>query len=129
MADALDGYQGPLAGILSAMQYVQTEWVLTIPCEVPQLPADLRQRLGDALLREQASIAVAHDGEQLQVMHALLPISLAPNLAAFLHSGERKARVWMGRHRMVQVDFSDCADGFQNLNRPEDHQRFSARAG
>jgi molybdopterin-guanine dinucleotide biosynthesis protein A len=60
-------------------------------------------------------------------MHALLPVSLAPDLAAYLGSGERKARAWFAMQQTVEVDFSDRSDCFRNLNRPEDHRRFSDR--
>ena len=47
-------------------------------------------RLHAALLREGSRIAVAHDGERLQPVFALLERSLLDDLVRYLDSGERK---------------------------------------
>ncbi len=80
-------------------------------------------RLAEAAAREGTSIAVAHDGERLQPVHALLTVELAGELRRFLAAGERKIDRWYGRQRLTLVDFSDAPEAFGNLNRPEDRQR------
>ncbi len=119
ISDELSDYQGPLAGFAAAMQAAQTDYILTIPCDAPELAADAAARLLTALQREQAEIAVAHDGERLQPVHALLPVSLLPSLQAFLAKGDRKIDLWYAQHRMVSVDFSDCRSTFRNINTPQ----------
>ncbi|QQZ28980.1 bifunctional molybdopterin-guanine dinucleotide biosynthesis adaptor protein MobB/molybdopterin molybdotransferase MoeA [Thiothrix subterranea] len=119
ISDDLSDYQGPLAGFAAAMQAAQTDYILTIPCDAPELAADTAARLLAALQREQAEIAVAHDGERLQPVHALLPVSLLPSLQAFLANGDRKIDLWYAQHRMASVDFSDCRRMFRNINTPQ----------
>ena len=119
ISDDLSDYQGPLAGFAAAMQAASTDYILTIPCDAPELAADTAARLLAALQGEQAEIAVAHDGERLQPVHALLPVSLLPSLQAFLANGDRKIDLWYAQHRMASVDFSDYRRMFRNINTPQ----------
>ncbi len=123
--DALTGFQGPLAGFAAAMQAADTPWILTVPCDGPLLPPDLLSRLSTALEGDDAELAVAHDGERLQPVYALLPVSLYPSLTRFLDAGDRKIDLWYARHRMARADFSDCPDLFNNINTPEQREHFS----
>ena len=128
-SDELADYQGPLAGFAAAMAVADTSWILTVPCDGPKVPAELRSRLAQALLREDAELAVAHDGERLQPVYALLPVSLAGSLAGFLVAGERKIDRWYSQHRMAIGDFSDCRDAFRNVNTLEERERIAAERG
>lgn len=127
VSDSLPNHQGPLAGFAAVLAAAPTEWVATVPCDGPRLPGDLVARLGDGLRREQAEIAVAHDGERLQPVYALMPHRLLPDLEDFLAGGERKIDRWYAHHRMAAVDFSDCASCFANLNTPRDRERLEGR--
>lgn len=120
IADQLDDFQGPLAGFASAMAAASTPWILTVPCDGPFLAPDLAARLVAALKRDDAELAVASDGRRMQPVHALLPVSLAPNLAAFLAEGERKIDRWYARHRVALADLSDRPESFANLNTEAD---------
>ena len=53
VADLEQGFQGPLAGILSAMRAARTAWILTLPCDGPQPPPDLGARLAQAVAQLQ----------------------------------------------------------------------------
>ena len=62
--------------------------------------------------------AIATDGTRAHPVFALLRRSLASSLEAFLAGEERKILRWMGRHRMIEVSFSDCPERFVNVNTP-----------
>jgi len=66
VADELDGFQGPLAGVLSALRSVATEFMVAVPCDAPCLPPDLVQRLHASCLADTADAAVVHDGRRLR---------------------------------------------------------------
>ncbi len=121
--DEVEGFQGPLAGILSAMHQAATPWLLVVPCDAPHPPPDLRERLMEAAQKRNALIAVAHDGVRLQPVHALISTALAADLEQWLASGGRKIDRWYARHPMAVVDFSDRPEAFLNLNTPEERQR------
>lgn len=125
--DRIEGFQGPLAGFASAMAAVSTPWIVTVPCDGPFLAPDLVERLCTALERGGAEIAVATDGVRMQPVYALLPVSLAPSLNAFLDEGERKIDLWYARHRVALADLSDRAESFANINSEADTARLEGR--
>ncbi|OQX12081.1 MAG: molybdenum cofactor guanylyltransferase [Thiothrix lacustris] len=119
VSDALGGFQGPLAGFATAMQTVNTPYILTVPCDVPTIAPDMAARLWAALQRDAAELAVAYDGERLQPVHALIAVKLLPSLQTFLAKGDRKIDLWYAQHRTAIVDFSDCRPMFRNINTPQ----------
>ena len=123
VSDTMADYQGPLAGFASAMAAAETEYIVTIPCDSPLLPDDLVQRLVQALNREDAELAVAHDGHRLQPVFALIQVSLLPGLLQFLQRGDRKIDLWYAQHKMAKADFSDIPETFLNINTPADQQQ------
>lgn len=121
IADPLDDFQGPLAGFLAGLENMQTEYLLTLPCDGPVIVADLAQRLATGLSEAGADIAVAHDGNRLQPVYALLHRRVLPDLRLALEEGERKIDRWYPRNHWVTVDFSDVPEQFSNINTPEDY--------
>jgi molybdenum cofactor guanylyltransferase len=124
ITDLEGDFQGPLMGIYSGLRAAATPWVLVVPCDTPALPADLVSRLVDGI--GECDIAVAHDGERLHPVVALLRASLADDLEEALAGGERKIDRWYARHAWCAVDFSDCPEAFTNLNTDNDKQRLEA---
>jgi molybdenum cofactor guanylyltransferase len=125
--DTVGEFFGPLAGTAAALQAAQTEWVLTVPCDSPLIPPDLAARMAAALAREDAEIAVAHDGSRMQPVFALLRRDLLASLTAYLVAGERKIDLWFARHRVARADFSDRPDTFLNVNTPEERAALEAK--
>jgi len=123
LSDPLDGFQGPLAGFLAGLQAMQTEHLLTLPCDGPVIVPDLARRLADGLEQAQAKIAVAHDGRRLQPVYALLHRSTLDSLRQVLDQGERKIDRWYPHQPWVTVDFSDVPEQFSNINTPDDYAR------
>ncbi|MCG8488224.1 MAG: molybdenum cofactor guanylyltransferase [Chromatiales bacterium] len=122
--DELSGYQGPLAGIYSALEQISTPDLITVPCDGPRLPQDLVARLARAREAEAADIAVAHDGKRLQPVYALIAKKLRPSLKAYLDGGDRKIDLWYAQHKMATADFSDIPETFLNINTPEERNAF-----
>ncbi len=120
MADDLAGFQGPLAGIVTALRRVETDYLLSAPCDAPCLPPDLCQRLLTASQRAGLPLAVAHDGERTQYAFALVGVRCLDSLEACLASGERSLRGWFAGQAHALADFSDQPEAFVNINRRED---------
>ena len=114
--DVMSDYQGPLAGVSVAMSCVMTTHIVTLPCDGPFIPTQYVRRLSDALNQQQTELAVAHDGERLQPVHALLPVSLKSSLDHYLQAGGRKVDHWYAQHQVSHVDFSDAPALFKNIN-------------
>ncbi|HHQ4599305.1 TPA: molybdenum cofactor guanylyltransferase MobA [Aeromonas veronii] len=119
-------YLGPLAGMQAGLAAARHDWVLFVPCDGPALPPDLMSRFRAALTPD-TELVVAHDGDWLQPVVALLHTSLLPSLSAALAGGERKIDIWFARHNMVVVSFADQPDAFINLNSPDELAAYEAR--
>ena len=127
IADRIGGYCGPLAGIAAGLEHCTSDYLVSCPCDSPLVPPDLVSRLQQQLLAEQAEIAVAHNGERLQPVFALLKRSVLASLQTYLDEGGRKIDTWYGQHGMTVVDFSDRPEAFININTAEDVADFSQR--
>jgi molybdopterin-guanine dinucleotide biosynthesis protein A len=123
IADADDQFDGPLAGLLSAMQNAKTSYVLSVPCDCPLIRGELLGRLYTTLRAQKAEVCVAHDGERVHPVIMIVQRSLAPSLADYLAAGERKVETWLRRHRLVLADFRDHPEVFVNVNTREDLAR------
>ncbi len=121
--DQVDGFAGPLAGMAVGLQHCTTPWLLTVPCDSPFLPPDLARRLSQAILAENADLAVAvtremRDGQayiQEQNVFCLIKTSVLPHLNHFIANGGRKINAWYADLSLAQVMFED-ANAFRNLN-------------
>ncbi len=126
--DKPPGFMGPLAGIAAALEHMHSDWVLTVPVDCPQPPADLALRLYSSVGSNRGT--VAHDGTRRQPLFALYPRALAPLAMQALHG---HISVWRFQDNvgMVEVDFSDAPSAFTNLNtlaeliayKTSDHER------
>ncbi|MBT3093132.1 MAG: molybdenum cofactor guanylyltransferase [Candidatus Thiodiazotropha endolucinida] len=128
IADSLLDYQGPLAGFIAALQAVETEDMLTLPCDGPLVPPDLVARLYEARQSAGADIAVAHDGDRLQPVYALIPKRLADSLQHYLDRGDRKIDLWYEEHRVAHADFSDIPRTFINVNTLQERDNLQGSA-
>jgi len=132
--DAVSDFPGPLAGFLAGLERSETPYLVTVPCDTPNFPPDLVQRLAAALEAEGADLAMAATMEpdegsadgtlkvQVQPVFCLMKTSLMESLVAFTQSGQRKIDVWTAQHRCATVVF-DNASAFANANTPEELRR------
>jgi molybdopterin-guanine dinucleotide biosynthesis protein A len=124
--DVQSDFPGPLAGVLVGLERCETPYLVTVPCDTPNFPLDLVERLARALEAEGADIAMAatrENGElMVQPVFCLLKAELLESLVKYLHSGRRKIDRWTAQHRVATVTFDD-ASAFDNANTPEELQR------
>lgn len=126
IADRITDYPGPLGGIYSVMQTEQSDWLLTVPCDTPRLPLDYVQRMCAA--RDGHSAYVAHDGIRQQTAFCLLSHSLLPRLEQALQANRFAVYRFLNSVAAQQVDFSDEADAFVNINTPDDLAKLASPA-
>ena len=126
-ADVVEGYAGPLAGVLTGMEWTRDNapgcnWVLTVPTDAPFLPGDLVARLMAAVRVQDADMACASSGGRHHPVCGLWPVRLADELRqAMVGEDIRKVDVWTARYRLAVVEWAaEPVDPFFNANRPED---------
>jgi len=118
--DQFGHFDGPLAGIYTAISHVHSPYLLVVPCDSPLITNDLVERLYRALKENSCQMTVAHDGERLQPVFALLDVRLSTSLKHYLESGQRKLDRWYEGNGAVTVDFSDAKEMFFNVNTLEE---------
>jgi len=124
--DPVDGFVGPLAGVLAGLLWARREapqarWVASFATDAPFLPRTLVARL-KAAVAAGADLACAASGGQAHPVFGLWPVALAEALRHALTVEEiRKVDRWTARYRLTEVDFPILPyDPFFNVNRPED---------
>ena len=134
--DVVDGFAGPLAGVLTGLEWAQAnapgcDWVASFACDAPFAPDDLVARLVAAVEKADADMACAMSGGREHPVFALWPVRLAAELrGAVVDEGVRKVDIWTARYALACTEF-DTADGdpFFNINRPEDLDAATALMG
>jgi molybdopterin-guanine dinucleotide biosynthesis protein A len=125
--DAVDGFVGPLAGVLAGLAWAQANRsdvtdIVTVPGDGPFLPRDLVARMVVERDRAGADLACAVSAGQAYPVVGLWPVRLQDDLRrAVVEEDIRKVDRWTARHKLVQVDFpAHPVDPFFNANAPED---------
>jgi molybdenum cofactor guanylyltransferase len=133
VADSVDGFAGPLAGILAGLDWTAAHrpdcaMVASVATDAPFLPADLVARLAERVNRDEADLACAASQGQAHPVIGLWPVRLREDLRhALVDEGIRKVDVWTARYRLATVEFPiGRIDPFFNANRPEDLETAAA---
>ncbi|QCN96154.1 molybdenum cofactor guanylyltransferase MobA [Azospirillum argentinense] len=126
-ADVVEGFAGPLAGVLTGMEWARVHapdcrWLASFATDAPFIPNDLVARLAAAVEREGADLACARSDGQEHPVFGLWRVDLADDLRrAMVEEDMRKVDAWTARYRLAVADFAtDPVDPFFNTNRPDD---------
>lgn len=128
LSDTIKGYAGPLAGILTAIQYAdknQFSMVASVAADTPFFPEKFVKSLREAGAYD---IVLAGSGGHRQPTFGLWSVTLMTDLEHFLTDGdERKIMRFVQQHSWSTVEFevqtSDDPDPFFNINTPEDMEQ------
>jgi len=128
--DSIDGYAGPLAGVLAGLDWAAAqgaETIVTAAADTPFFPCDLVPRLQLATegMAHPLALAATPDPERGQARHptfGLWPVALRDDLRAALTDGMRKVVLWTDTHDGRTALFPDEA-AFFNVNTPADLSR------
>jgi molybdenum cofactor guanylyltransferase len=119
LADEVPDYPGPLAGMLAGLEHCATPYLVSVPCDTPNFPLDLVERLAQGLSAGNAELATActRAGGELfpQPVFCLMKVGLRASLRAFIARGERKTGLWAREHTHAEVLFENDAE-FVNVN-------------
>ena len=124
-ADVIDDYAGPLAGILTGLEWVAANHsdyshMVSLATDAPFLPVNLIAVLESAI-GDGAEIAQAMSLHRRHPVFAIWPVAIAGALRdAVIDEGVRKIDDFTARYHCVTVEFAGTPDPFMNLNRPDD---------
>jgi molybdopterin-guanine dinucleotide biosynthesis protein A len=127
VADSVENFPGPLAGILAALDWTAAHrpgisLVLSAAADCPFLPRDLVARLSEALVNENAQLAVAASGGQSHPVIGLWSVSLRDELRhALVQEDIRRIDRWTARYKLATVTWpTEPLDPFFNANTMDD---------
>lgn len=127
LADSIEGYAGPLAGVLAGLDWAANqgaEHIVTAAADTPFFPGDLVPRLLAAAEDQSKPIALARTEDGRHPTFGLWPVALRDDLRKALEDGLRKVVLWTDSHGTAYADFpSGPFDPFFNVNTPEDLER------
>ncbi len=127
VADAIEGFAGPLAGILTGLEWMRVNaphcsWLASFATDAPFFSADMVDRMMAAVSEEGAQLACAASDGRSHPVFGLWSAALVDDLRYALEvEGIRKIDMWTSRYRLATVAFpADPHDPFLNINRPDD---------
>lgn len=129
LADSIDGFVGPLAGVLAGLDWAAekgADSIVTAAADTPFFPLDLVPQLilaGEGM-QTPLVLAATPDAERGRVRHptfGLWPVALRDDLRTALNGGLRKVVMWTDQHNGREALFPvQGFDPFFNVNTPED---------
>ena len=124
-SDELPDFQGPLSGILTALEKTKSDFILFTPCDTPFFPTNLLDKLQSAVENHRALIAYACDEEREHPVFCLMSVQLKEKLRHYLASGERRLLQFMKKNRGISVTFTKEEGNFENFNTMDDLKKNS----
>ncbi len=122
--DIFTGY-GPLAGIHAALNTIPTNYVFTVPCDVPFISTGVVDMLVDAI--ESDTIVIAYDGERTHPLIGIYPRSACKSLEEYLQNNERQVHKFLEMSKHRRVDIAKFAEAVKNINTVEEYKRIVGR--
>jgi molybdopterin-guanine dinucleotide biosynthesis protein A len=127
VADTVDGFAGPLAGILAGLDWIAAHrpdvtWMLSAAGDCPFLPRDLVTRLHQARIAQNTKIAIAASGGQTHPVIGLWSVALRDDLRhALVVENFHAVGRWTARYDPAIVSWPlEPLDPFFNANTVDD---------
>lgn len=130
VSDTIEGFAGPLAGILAGLEWTAAnsglDRMLSVAADTPFVPFDLVDRLSAAGAGRAETIVIASCEGRRHPVVALWPVAIRHALKTALMTGERRVFAFVEAHRCIDVDFPRTlwgklsVDPFFNINTPAD---------
>lgn len=117
--DNNDDYNGPFAGIRAGLPLARHDYLLVLPCDVPQVDAALLQALLETAYAHPGQPVMVRDGEHWQPLLCIIPTQHAEAIEAAWQVGERSPRRVMERLNGVALQCEANDPRLANLNTPE----------
>lgn len=130
LPDSIDGFVGPLAGVLAGLDWAAAqgaETIVTAAADTPFFPPDLVPQLllASEGMAHPLALAATPDPQRGNARHptfGVWPVALRDDLRTALKGGLRKVVLWTDQHEGRMAMFPD-EGAFFNVNTPADLAR------
>lgn len=125
LRDGTDGGLGPLAGLATCLARVRAQGragILTLPCDMPQLPESLLRGLLTAAAGQETALAVFYrtQGGWEEPLAGVYRCGALPFLMRALRAGQRRVRSILPESARLLLPLPEAAHSlFANCNTPE----------
>ena len=112
---------GPLVGFAQGLAQVQTDWVLLLACDLPNLEVEVLQEWANQLddVPTDAIAALAHHIKGWEPLCGFYRRSCLPDLNEYINQGGRSFQQWLNQHPVQVLPVTEPGMLF-NCNTPED---------
>lgn len=107
IVDANGDLIGPLAGLHAGLTTAKHDYMLCVPCDMPNLPQHLANLLMQCLLDTQSDIVVVKANSDVIPVVCLCKKSVLPSLTAYIIQGGRKVSAWQKSCAYAELDLTD----------------------
>lgn len=126
MADVIPGGLGPLAGILTGLEWAVQQggtdgWLVSVPVDSPFFPDDLADRFLAVRDGNGCRAVIGASGGRVHPVFGLWSVGLAQGLRQDIIQGRRRVMDWVMSIPAAVVDWPiGSQDPFYNVNTPQD---------
>ncbi|MGI8501862.1 MAG: molybdenum cofactor guanylyltransferase [Hassallia sp.] len=112
---------GPLVGFAQGLAQVQTDWVLLLACDLPNLRVEVLQEWANQLddVTDEAIAALAHHIKGWEPLCGFYRRSCLPDLNNYIEQGGRSFQQWLNQHSVQLLPITEPGMFF-NCNTPDD---------
>ncbi len=128
ICDETKEQNGPLAGIVSAMQWAKNQgpsytWFMSFASDTPHFPTHCVLALRAKAELEHKTVVYCRSGGRNHYAFALWSLASLPQLTAALSRGQRALHAVITSLPSASVEFNDTLNPFFNVNTPADWEK------
>ncbi len=124
--DIIDGYLGPLVGVLSAMDWIQKnnknyKWIATFPCDTPLFDQSVINKIKSYTNHTNKKLFFLKNNNKRHNIFGLWSLELKDILLKDIENGFRKVEDWANKIGCEIIEINSEKDySFLNINTKED---------
>ena len=124
--DIIDGYLGPLVGVLSAMDWIQKnnknyKWIATFPCDTPLFDQSAINKIKSCINQTNKKLCFLKNNNKRHNIFGLWSLELKDTLLKDIENGFRKVEDWANKIGCEIIEINSEKDySFLNINTKED---------
>lgn len=115
VTDPVEGYPGPLIGIIAALKAVRHPYLLVLPCDAPRIDHSLLQLLAS---HAGPTPVMLRQAGHWQPLFSCIPVRLLPQLEQQWHNGQRSPQRALLQLNARAIDLPDDDPRLDNFNEP-----------